>query len=208
VERPANSPLLNRHGQPLSEPIEHALRGLVPRLRRHFPTLNDFDLTQVLEEAGQRIADREDRDGPLRRLRGYAWKTLHSVAISKLRGPEMRIELARLGPEQSRAVVDSLPSQLASPEAIERDILLREVLALLSPEQQLICVLKTAGFSSREIAARLGRSVAGVNVSFWRATRKIRKASVSLPRRADDSSREGRRGRSRQHDRSPGQSDE
>jgi RNA polymerase sigma factor (sigma-70 family) len=186
MERPTNSPLLDRHGQPLSEPIQRVLRTLVPRFRRQFPVLDDLALTEVLEEAGQRLANREASAGPMRRLRAYAWKTLRSVAVSRLRRSEMRVERATVRSEASRDAVSSFSSNLASPERIEREILLREILTLLTPEERLICVWKTAGFSSREIAARLGRSVTGVNVAFWRATRKIRQASVSWRRRATD----------------------
>lgn len=178
MERPTNHPLLDRHGQPLSEPIQRVLRTLVPRFRRHYPTLDDLALTEILEEAGHRLTQRETSDGPIRRLRAYAWKTLRSVAVSRLRRSEMRVERATLR-STSDVAIASLSSDLASPERIERDILVREILALLSPDERFICVWKTAGFSSREIGARLGRSVTAVNVAFWRASRKIRKASVS-----------------------------
>lgn len=186
MERPTNSPLLDQHGQPLSEPIQRVLRTLVPRFRRQFPFLDDLARTEVFEEAGQRLADREASGEPVRYLRSYAWKTLRSVAVSRLRRSEMRVERGTVQSDAGRRTLSSLSSDLASPDRIEREILLREIMALLSSDERLICVLKTAGYSSREIAARLGRSVTGVNVAFWRATRKIRRASVSWRRRATD----------------------
>jgi DNA-directed RNA polymerase specialized sigma24 family protein len=184
MERPTNSQLLDRQGQPLSEPIQRVLRTLVPRFRQHYPVLDDLALTEVLEEAGQRLADRDVSRGPIASLRVYAWKTLRSVAVSRLRRSDMRVERATMGSEASDRVVTSLSSDLASADRIERDILLREVLAFVSPQERLICMLKAGGFSSRDIANRLGRSVTGVNVAFWRATRKMRTASVSWGRRA------------------------
>lgn len=180
MERPTNSPLLDRHGQPLSGPIQRVLRTLVPRFRRKYPAFTDLALTEVLEEVGQQVADRQAREGPLRNVRAYAWKALQSVAVSRLRRSEMRVQRGAVDHIEIRdAGGAGLSSDLASQERIERDILLRQVLALLPREERLICILKIAGFSSRDIAGRLGKSVTAVNVSFWRSSRKIRKASVS-----------------------------
>jgi DNA-directed RNA polymerase specialized sigma24 family protein len=179
MERPTNSPLLDRHGQPLSEPIQRVMRTLVPRFRRKYPAFTDLALTEVLEDVGQQVADREARQGPLRHMRAYAWKALQSVAASRLRRSEMRVQRGAVDLLGTRdGQVSGLSSDLASQEGIERDILLRQVLALLSREDRVICILKIAGFSSRDIAGRLGKSVTAVNVSFWRSARKIRKASV------------------------------
>jgi DNA-directed RNA polymerase specialized sigma24 family protein len=186
MERPTNSPLVDRHGQPLSEPIQRVMRTLVPRLRREYPAFTDLALTEVLEEVGQQVADREAREGPLRHMRAYAWRALQSVAASRLRRSEMRVQRGAVDQLETRdADLSRLSSDLASQERIETDILLREVLALLAHEERVICILKIAGFSSREIARRLGKSVTAVNVSFWRSTRKIRKASVSWRRVTD-----------------------
>jgi RNA polymerase sigma factor (sigma-70 family) len=186
MERPSNSQLLDRNGQPLSEPIQRALNTLVPRFIREFPTFRDVALTEVLEEAGQRVADREAKDGPVRNLHSYVWKTLHNLAVSKLRRSEMRVESGSVHLKLDDGYISPVSSELSSPERIERDILLRQFLGFLTQDERVICILKTAGFTPREIAARLNRSVTSVNVTFWRATRKIRKASVSLPGRNDD----------------------
>lgn len=186
MERPTNSPLLDRHGQPLSEPIQHVLRTLIPRFRRTYPAIDDLALTDVLEEAGQRLAAREATRGPIRGLRAYAWKTLRSVAVSMLRRSEMRVSRATVRTKASEGVIPWLRADVGSPERIEREILVREILGLLTPDERLICMLKTAGYSAREIGVRLGRSATAVNVAFWRAGRKIRRASVSWRRRATD----------------------
>lgn len=68
--------LLDNEGQRLSLHIEQALAALAPRLRRHFPQLAADDALQdVLEQAGQRLALREVRAGPIEKLHGYAWVT-------------------------------------------------------------------------------------------------------------------------------------
>jgi DNA-binding CsgD family transcriptional regulator len=64
---------------------------------------------------------------------------------------------------------------IGSVEEIERGILLREVLAQLSPEERLICVWKKAGYSSQEIAQYQGRSVSAVDTLLCRARQKIRR---------------------------------
>jgi DNA-binding CsgD family transcriptional regulator len=64
---------------------------------------------------------------------------------------------------------------IGSAEEIERGILLREVLAHLSPEERLICMWKKAGYSSQEIAEYQGRSVSAVDTLLCRARQKIRR---------------------------------
>jgi hypothetical protein len=41
-------------------------------------------LTQIMEEAGHRIRRREER-GPIDRVHGYAWVTVRSIALSRMR---------------------------------------------------------------------------------------------------------------------------
>jgi DNA-directed RNA polymerase specialized sigma24 family protein len=59
---------------------------------------------------------------------------------------------------------------------VERRILLREVLDLLSEDERRVCFWKKVGFSSEEIAARRGGSAAAVDTLFSRAKQKIRVA--------------------------------
>ena len=68
--------LLDSNGKPLGDRIERVLAGLLPKLRRRFPNLqDDVAITEVMEEAGRRIASREARGGPIERIHGYAWVT-------------------------------------------------------------------------------------------------------------------------------------
>ena len=162
--------LLDSNGKPLGDRIERVLAGLLPKLRRRFPNLqDDVAITEVMEEAGHRIASREARGGPIERIHGYAWVTLRSVATSHIRRPATRL---------------IQQAQFGSPEQVERDILLREVLARLSPEERMVCLWKMAGFSAQEIASALGRSVVSVDTLFSRAKQKIRSdVSISRPPR-------------------------
>ncbi len=70
---------LDSNGQPIDSRIERVLAGLIPKLRRRFPTLQDEAvLADVVEEAGRRIATREERSGPIAHLHGYAgWPGYH-----------------------------------------------------------------------------------------------------------------------------------
>ena len=52
---------------------------------------------------------------------------------------------------------------------------LRQVLGMLSTEEQLVCLWKRAGYSSREIAKYQGRSVTSVDAVFGRAKTKLRR---------------------------------
>ncbi len=184
--------LLDSNGKPLGDRIERVLAGLLPKLRRRFPNLqDDVAITEVMEEAGHRIASREARGGPIERIHGYAWVTVRSVATSHIRRPATQLIQHTLAPEASHEHIAVAQAQFGSPEQLERDILLREVLARLSPEERMVCLWKMAGFSAQEIASALGRSVAGTAVSCRRspagsrstARRSRRIGAVSAARR-------------------------
>jgi hypothetical protein len=70
--------------------------------------------------------------------------------------------------------LSALTSEWSSQGEIERDILFREVLTSLAPDERVICVWKLAGFSSREIARHRRSSVAAVDALFWRVKQRIR----------------------------------
>jgi DNA-directed RNA polymerase specialized sigma24 family protein len=102
----------------------------------------------------------------------------------------MRLACSTLGSKESEAVFGTLPSTQGSPEQIEADILVREVLAQLPAEERSLCFLKQAGLSSREIAREWSTSIARVNTLFYRVKRKIRHA-VRVARARVSSSRTG-----------------
>src|SRR5437588_4873278 len=119
--------LLDERGNPLSTRVEGALRSLIPKFRRQFPAVQDeLDITQLLEKAGHRIAERERRSGPIEKLHAYAWVTLRSVVMSWMRRGPNRLTQRALDSEASDAVLSIAPAQSGTAEQIEQDILLRE----------------------------------------------------------------------------------
>ena len=169
--------LLDSNGKPLAERIQRALTGLLPKVRRQFPTLrDDLALTEVVEEAGRRIASREERGGPIEQLHAYAWVTLRSVATSHVRKPSNRLIRDTVGSKAGEIHLAAVQASHGSPEQIERDILLREAMETLSEEERVVCMWKTAGFSAQEIAKFQSRSVVAVDTLFSRAKQKIRHA--------------------------------
>ena len=168
--------LLGRNGELLETTIQAALNRLAARAVRQFPALkDDVALVEVLEEAGRRIAARQERAGPLANLHGYAWVTVRSIATSFMRRGSARLVQRTIEPEASEALLSAAPALSHTPQQIEQQILLREVLNTLTPEERLICVWKHAGFSSQEIAQRLGRSIPSVDTVFSRAKDRLRK---------------------------------
>jgi RNA polymerase sigma factor (sigma-70 family) len=168
--------LLDERGNPLSGRIETVLTRLLPRLQRQFPALQDeVALTEVLEEAGRRIANREQRAGPIEKLHGYAWVTLRSVATSWMRRGSSRLVGKTLAHDESRAALSVVPAESGTPKQIERDILLREALAQLTPEERFVCLWKKEGYSSQEIARHCRSSVAAVDTLFSRTKQKMRR---------------------------------
>jgi len=168
--------LLDESGKPLGTRVEGVLERLLPRFQRQFPTFRDeVTLTEVFEEAGRRIVTREERSGPIEKLHGYAWVTLRSVATSWLRRGSSRLSQRTLGADESQAALSTVATGSGTPEQIERDILLREVLAQMTADERLVCLWKTAGFSSEEIAHHRGSSAAAVDTLFSRTKQKIRR---------------------------------
>lgn len=152
------------------------------RLLRQFPVLKDeILLTEVLEETGRRVADHERRIGAIERLRGFTWVTLRNVATSRMGRQSVRLAQKTLPSEESHAVLSSLASDLSSQDEIERDILVREVLTSLPPDERSVCVGKLLGFSSREIAKYRRSSAAAVDALFWRVRQKIRGVYALAP---------------------------
>lgn len=169
--------LIDSDGRPLAARIERVLASLRPRLRRQFPALqDDVAVTEVLEEAGRRIARREARAGPIEKIHGYAWVTVRSVATSHVRRGSIQLIQKTLESEASQALIASVAAESGSAEQIERNILLHEVLDTLPREEKLVCMWKLAGFSSQEIAQFRGRSVVAVDTLFSRAKQKLRSA--------------------------------
>ena len=170
--------LLDSNGKPLAERIQRVLAYLLPKLRRQYPALREDEiaLTEVLEEAGRRIAMREERGGPIEKLHGYAWVTIRCVATSHIRRASTQLIQKTVAAEASDALIATLPAVSGSAEEIERNILMREVSEHLSQEEWVTCLLKLEGFTSQEIAKRHGRSVVAVDTLFSRAKEKLRKA--------------------------------
>jgi RNA polymerase sigma factor (sigma-70 family) len=174
--------LVGEDGKPLDHKIQVALHRMMRRIVRQFPALQDeVALVEVMEEAGRRIASREGRSGPLEKLHGYAWVTVRSVATSFMRRSATRLLQKTIDPDASEALLTSAPAVKNTPQDIEQQILLREVLNKLSDDERRICIWKKAGFSSEEIASHLGRSVAGVDTIFSRAKAKLRRLLTRVP---------------------------
>jgi DNA-directed RNA polymerase specialized sigma24 family protein len=168
--------LLDGSGNPFGAHIDRVLGRLLPRLRREFPAIQD-EVAQidVLEEAGRRLVAREARGGPIEKINGYAWVTIRSVAMSRLRQGSGRLLQRTIGTDASEAVLSRVTAVHGSVEQIEQDILLREVLAPLTRDEQRVCLWKFMGFSSQEIARRRHCTVAAVDMLFFHAKEKIRR---------------------------------
>jgi RNA polymerase sigma factor (sigma-70 family) len=176
VDHLARPDFVDDSGRPLAAHIQRVLRDLAPRLQRRFPTLKDpAVVADVLEEAGRRISDHEVRSGSIEKLHGYAWVTVRSVAMSRLRGSAMRVVRSSLESEASQSALSRVASETGSAEQIERAILFDEILARLTPDERMVCIWKKAGFSSKEIADRLGHSVGAVDTLFHRIKTKVQR---------------------------------
>src|ERR1700676_1661177 len=155
--------LLDESGNPFNTRVEGVLAYLVPRCQRQFPALrDDLALTEVLEEAGKRIARREARSGPIEKLHGYAGVTIRSVAQSFMRRGSSRLGHKTLGLDEARAAIAAVPAESNTPEQIEREILFRELFAQLTPDERLVCASKRGG-----LRVRKSRSTEAVQPALW-----------------------------------------
>ena len=144
-------------GQPLTARIQRVLQDLVPRFRRQFPTLrDDVFMTDVLEAAGRRIVDRETRSDPVKKLYSYAWAIVRRIAVDRLEHPSMRVARKTLGPEASRAALLAMRSALGTPEEIEREIFLHEVLSQLTTESENCACTRRAALAAPRSRNNLG----------------------------------------------------
>jgi DNA-directed RNA polymerase specialized sigma24 family protein len=167
--------ILDGRGRPLPPNIEQTLLDLAPRFQREFPAFrDDLSLVEVLEEAGRKIVKTE-RASPIVRLHAYAWVTLRSVASSRLRRLNARLEQRTLTLEDGETAAESLPAKFGTAEEIERHILLREVLSVLTPEERLVCIWKMRGFTSEEIASRRGGTAVAVDTLLSRSRLRVRR---------------------------------
>ena len=174
---------IDRRGQPLSLRLQEVLRNLLPRIRSRFRSFGDeLVVAEILEEAGSRIANQESQFGPVANLNAYAWTTVINVARSRMRRSSARLGRVTLGSVDGATALARLRSNAGTPEHIESNILLQELLAQLTDEEQAVCTWKRLGLSSREIARKQGTSVARVDTLFYRIKRKIRSAPPSARR--------------------------
>ena len=176
MESSTGSRFLDHQGNPLPYRIQHVLDELVPKLRRKFSMIrDDVVVVEILEQAGQQIANREESDGPIERLYGFAWVTVRNVAISRLRRSPHLLELSTASSAKGAGALSRLTAEESSPAAIEYKILLAQVLGRLSARERMIAIWKQAGHSSQEIADHLGMSVSAVDTTFCRTRQKVRR---------------------------------
>jgi DNA-directed RNA polymerase specialized sigma24 family protein len=167
--------LLDEHGRPVDERTLGVLEKLHGKFRKHFRRIQDESVvTTIFEKVATMMARRERTSGPLERPYGYAWRALQSIAISNLRGTSIELHRHRAEPRDGRDVVRRLEAMDGTPHQIERDILMKELLAQLTPEEAFVLAHKMAGHTSAAIAAKVGCAPATVDVTVWRIRQKLR----------------------------------
>lgn len=165
--------LVDGRGQPFSPRIEGAVLTWLSRLRSGFPALDDTAVVEVLEEAARRLVRREATGGPIEHVHAYAWTAIRCVAVSRLRLGRERVAGMTTGHslEGRRA---ARAGTAGSSSDVESRVLVRQVLGHLSPTERQVFALKAAGYSTREIAARLNRAPATIDSIQSRAMARLR----------------------------------
>ena len=182
-----NTPsLVDEHGTPFDERLQLALRRARSQFRREFTDLtDDVVVTEVLEEAGRRIREHERLEGDVQDLPAYTWVTVQNIGRSRRRRPTMRVIRRSLDADDSGVALGQLAATEGSPCRLESAVLVREVFNRLSDADRELLEFKKLGFSGRQIAARTGKTVTNVNITFFRLRRKLRRlldGNVQEPR--------------------------
>jgi len=182
MHSPWPTTLLNDRGRPFSQRLAKVLVALAPRCRRQFPSLgDDYTVVEILEEAARKIERRERRAGRIERLHAYAWVAVRSVAATRLRRGDGRLTLCTVRSEDGETVLIFTPSRDHGVIDIERRILVRQLLSAMRPVERRACVARAQGFSSAEIACRLGMSVAAVEKMLSRLRARLRQQFLLTP---------------------------
>src|SRR6476661_9368960 len=112
MESPTRTHFLDQAGNPLPDRIQSALDELLPRLRRKFSVIRDeVVLTEIMEQAGQKLLNREARGGRIDQLYGFAWVTVYRVAISRLRRSPYLLEQPTVDSAESATALSRLTSE-------------------------------------------------------------------------------------------------
>lgn len=167
--------LLDDQGRPVDERTLSVLEKLQGKFRKHFRRIQDESvITTIFEKVAAMMARRERASGTLERPYGYAWRALQSIAISNLRGTSIELHRHRAESRDGRDIVRRLKAMDGTPDQIERDILMKELVAQMTPEEVFVFGHKMAGHPSAAIAASLGCAPATVDVTLWRIRQKLR----------------------------------
>jgi RNA polymerase sigma factor (sigma-70 family) len=171
--------LLDERGAPLEPRVERVLKQMRGKLRRQFPACrDDLIAVDILEEAGRRLLRRERCSGPIANLHGYAWVTIRSVTMSTLRRGDARLRERTVGARNLDALLSVRAATRHTAADLERRVLLRQVLAVLTSDERRVCRMKAAGYSAGEIARVVGRSNGSVDTFYSRAKAKARRLTA------------------------------
>ena len=169
-------PLTGSDGQPLPERIQRALNDLLPRFNRWFPlTRDEAVVTGLLEEAGRRINDQEQRSGPVERLHGFAWTVLRNIGTSELRHSRSKVQMNSLGSTEGELLMSRMNSDQNGQTALEDRLAIDQALQHVTDLERRVALLKAAQFTSAEIAAEIGTTVGAVDQAYFRVRHKLKK---------------------------------
>jgi len=132
-------------------------------------------VTGLLEQAGQRIKEQERKSGAVERLHGFAWIVLRNLGASELRLSRSRVQLTSIGSEEGELLMSHMSSDHHGPTALEERLAIDQALGQVTDLERRVAILKASQFTSAEIAAELGSTVAAVDQAYFRVKHKLRK---------------------------------
>lgn len=166
--------LVDASGNPLDERFQRVAR----RLERHFfnalPEVGDEAVVcNCVEQTALKVHAHEQKYGRVQDLSSYFLRVYSNVVSSLLRG-RYHTKYESVAPDQ-KLEIQAGPSRAGSPEAIERQILIDEILRNLDEKKRMMLLLDGIGYSARDIAKRCKTSEGNVYTTLHRAREEARK---------------------------------
>ena len=167
--------LVDNNGTQLSARYERAVTRLHSAFVRKFPKPSDpTDISNAVEETARRVARYEMTRGEVKNLDAFIIRAYSNVVNSMFRRGRYASREASASDRDLEALISG--GLHRDTQRIENAILFRQTLDMLDERKRQLVILTAAGFTAREISARLGISEANVNTSLHRARAKVRHA--------------------------------
>lgn len=166
--------LVDASGNPLEERFQRVARKLERQFFNALPEVGDEAVVcNCVEQTALKVHVHEQKYGRVDDLSSYFLRVYSNVVSTLLRG-RYHTKYESTLPDQELEVSAGC-SRAGSAEAIERQILIDEILRGLDERKRMMLLLDGIGYSARDIAKRCKTSESNVYTTLHRAREEARK---------------------------------